>query len=615
MTARLLEGCVLYAPATAAPGLAEAHQSLRYQAWALGIGWQEAATDPDYVLRLPQGGQVRCELTLWPDHKAPGSEFTLQAATGLMSIHGRARHPAQALGLPYLSCLTAALALQGLLAAALGQLRGGQPGRVSLSMAAAAMLAVGQYLAGATAPEAPEQLLPGACPMALQPPFCSADGIWFELETLEAGPWRAFWQALGVTAADAGKGWNGFLQRYAKAIAPLPAALPAALAQRTFDEIVTLAAESGLAVCRLRSLEDRVRDIDARALWQQGPWHFTFAAPTQAPVARSGGLEVGRISRLPLAGLQLVESCRRIQGPLAGHLLACLGAEVTRIEPPGGDPLRAMPPLSGEVSARFDALNRLKRVTEIDIRTAEGRQQVYQLTRLADVFLHNWAPGKAEALRLDAATLRADHPALIYAYAGGWGPQHGPDLPGTDFMAQAWSGVAEAIGRAAGVAGGSLFTVLDVLGGVVAAQGVVAALLQRQLTGAGGQVETSLLGAASLLCADSLSRLLTGLPAVTPAANALQAVFSTRQGRLAIDCPDRPHLLRALQLPADTTPTQLADHLLGQSAEVWQAQLQAAGIAASRVVEDLCDLPHDPRLHACLTLAAYVEANSPWRFQ
>src|SRR5690606_29461665 len=97
---------------------------------------------------------------------------------------------------------------------------------------------------------------------------------------------------------------------------------------------------------------------------------------------------------------------------------------------------------------------------------------------------------------------------LIYASASGWFTNNegissqSPSLPGTDFMVQAYSGVAHKISRACGTRGGTLFTALDVLGGIIAAQGITAALLNRQLSHAGAKVTSSLLGAAILLCSD-----------------------------------------------------------------------------------------------------------------
>ena len=133
---------------------------------------------------------------------------------------------------------------------------------------------------------------------------------------------------------------------------------------------------------------------------------------------KDGRAQVRATDDLPLSGLTVIESCRRIQGPLAGHLLALLGAEVIRIEPPGGDPLRGMPPIADDCSARFDALNRFKTIREVDIKSLAGQAEVKEMVQHADVFLHNWAPGKAVLLNLDHEDLAATNPSLIYAYAG-----------------------------------------------------------------------------------------------------------------------------------------------------------------------------------------------------
>ncbi|MBB6584192.1 CoA transferase [Ralstonia solanacearum] len=597
--------------------------SLRYQSAVLGMPMADDAEGRDgvgrlsFALQLPEALPIACDIDGWPD--APGeagrtaTDFTVQAACGLMSVHGRASGRAQGLGVSYVSTLAASLALQGVFAAAIGQRRGLPGRRVSISLASAALLAVGQYLAGATAPDMPEAIRPGSTSVSARSPFVSADGVVFELETLDALPWRAFWAEAGVDMEAAGKGWHGFLLRYARAVAPLPAALLDALARLPYARIAEIAGRAGVSICPVRSLRTRASDEAARQMWQQGPWTFTRER------CEGDGLPLPPATgTLPLSGLTVVESCRRIQGPLAGHLLALLGASVVRIEPPGGDPLRGMPPLAGDVSARFDALNRLKTVREIDIRTAHGRAEIHALVSEADVFLHNWAPGKAAALQLDSADLKRVNPALIYAYAGGWGPGSEPGLPGTDFVAQAYSGVAHRIASASGTGGGSLFTVLDVLGGAIAAQGVTAALLGRCLQPAGMRVESSLLGAATLLCANELATLFQPDSPSSVAGQGLQGVFPTRHGLLAIDCPDAPTvsaLAQAVGLDgmADVH-ARLPDVLLARSAQQWLALLTPCGVPSAVVIEDLTDLHGDARLADCLTRDAYTRVNAPWRF-
>ncbi|MBC3345363.1 CoA transferase [Pseudomonas sp. SWRI196] len=615
---RLLQGCSLSGCFEQVPvGFAALAASLRYQATTLGLEHRPSYGDPlacglGFSFHHPDLSPIEGMIHGWPDGSAHGvTEHTVQAACGLMSVHGRASGKAQGLGLDYVSTLSASLALQGALAAALGQLRGGRFNHVSSSLGAAGVLGIGQYLAGATAADEAERLLPGATCSKNRPPFVSADGVHFELETLDAEPWRRFWAAVGIDAEQAGQGWKAFLLRYAKAVAPMPMVLRQALARLSMARINALCALSGMAVCPLRSLAERRADEDLPGQLKQGPWAF------------DGGVTDGRTlsaltsGELPLNGLTVIESCRRIQGPLAGHLLAMLGAEVLRIELPGGDPLRAMPPCVEGVSVRFDALNRLKQVRELDIKSVAGREELYERVRHADVFLHNWAPGKAAQLALDRADLARINPGLVYAYAGGWGHDRpGESLPGTDFVVQAWSGVGEQIGQASGTPGGSLFTVLDVLGGVVAAQGVTAALVHRALSGQAVRVDSSLLGAANLLCAQSLQ------DADQPQASLLKGVYPTQSGLLAIDCQTPAQfeqLRRILALDSQTTAQRLdavlGSALLSQAAQTWQQLLDAAAIPACVVVEDLSQLDQDRRLKPCLSLNAYTSVNAHWSFR
>jgi crotonobetainyl-CoA:carnitine CoA-transferase CaiB-like acyl-CoA transferase len=199
---------------------------------------------------------------------------------------------------------------------------------------------------------------------------------------------------------------------------------------------------------------------------------------------------------LPLSGLVVLESCRRVQGPMAAHLLWQLGASVVRVEPPGGDPLRGVPPMSGDVSARFHALNRGKRVVTADLATVAGRRRLLELASAADVFLHDWGPGKAAAWSLRARDVARVRPGIVYAHASGWGDAMGPRPPlGTDFVVQAHAGVPP-----------SLMTIVDVFGGVVCARGVADAIGRRIRSGAGQSVASSLLSAASRLNARATRR-------------------------------------------------------------------------------------------------------------
>ncbi|ABB74272.1 L-carnitine dehydratase/bile acid-inducible protein F [Nitrosospira multiformis ATCC 25196] len=630
-------------PKSITPDFAPIASSFLYQSEALGmqtVADGNCAGDETlcFEFETPHTAPVTCEITRWEDpfRQAAVSENIMQAACGLMSVHGRSHRQPKPLGLNYVSTLTAALALQGSIAASIARLRGLPVSSSTVSMAAAGLLSMSQYIAGATASESPETTeaaeatrpLPGSSPAC--PPFVSLDGVIFELETLDAGPWQRFWSTLGVSSAAAGKGWRVFLLRYAKAASPLPDELSRAISRLTYHRISQVCARTGMAICPVRSIDDRAQDDDARQIWQQGPWAFSSFSSEPKPngeylLPAGGALPE---DDLPLSGFTVIESCRRIQGPLAGHLLALLGATVIRIEPPGGDPLRGMPPMAAGCSARFQALNHLKTVREIDIKSAAGKTEIRELARHADIFLHNWAPGKAVLLNLDHGDLAAINPSLIYAYAGGWATdcaEHvsSNSMPGTDFMAQAYSGVAGKVGGGGSSRGGSLFTVLDVLGGVVAAQGVTIALLNRCMNNVGAKVTSSLMSAATLLCAEDF-RDIYSLPASgsKPSTSIINDVYATRQGRIAIECPDVDTVLRLAEV-LDLTPgienngfqQCLSEVFLSKTADQWVELFQHAGIPSAVVIEDLVDLQTLAHLQPGLTSGSYTQVNSPWRFK
>jgi crotonobetainyl-CoA:carnitine CoA-transferase CaiB-like acyl-CoA transferase len=337
-------------------------------------------------------------------------EHAVQAACGIMHVHGRAAGRPAPLAVDYASTVAGVLAAQGVCAALLARAAGADVTQVRTSVSQAALLALAQYLAAATADgDEPEHGLPSRAgtregPAQAGCPFVSADGVRFELEALDAELWLDFWQLLGADRADTGRGWRSFQQRFATATCSLPLALSATVRRASFTAVRSAADRSGAAVLPVRE--------DPHPPTVTPPWTLT-------PFPEPGGTTIGRArtAGAPLHGLRVVESARRVQGPMAGHVLRLLGADVVRIEPPGGDPMRGIPPMAGTCSARFSALSAKKSVVEIDFTTAAGRQAVRALVSEADVFLHNWAPGKAARLGLDAEDLRSVRPGLVYAWA------------------------------------------------------------------------------------------------------------------------------------------------------------------------------------------------------
>ncbi|MGZ9934601.1 CoA transferase [Streptomyces sp. NC-S4] len=520
-------------------------------------------------------------------------EATVQAATGIMAVHGRRDGGPRGLAADYAATATGVLAVQGLLAALVGQARGGAARAVTTSADRAGLLAVSQYLAAAGADEGEAaELAPGG------PPFTSSDGVLFELETLDPGAWAAFWKALEAPPEALRAGWRPFQFRYATACAPFPAALHLTARSHTWERIRRAAAAYGTEVCALRPLarraEERAAEHDGAA-----PWSLSRSA-TGRLTARSVRLPGAAHSGGPLAGLTVLEAGRRIQAPLAAHLLGLLGAEVIRIEPPGGDPLRGMPPACSGISARWLALNRGKQAVEIDIKREADRRRLRELAAGADVFLHNWAPGKAAELGLDSEDLARVNPALVYAYTSGWADRIEDAPMGTDFMVQARTGVGEAVRPEGEAPAPSLMTLLDVLGGLLGAEAVLAGLLLRERSGHGVRVDSSLLGAADTLTAPALRRAARGENPRRPAGFRLPR--PTADGWLA---------------PSDADARAVAAHDLGGlSTTEALARLREHGLTATAVTTELSDLHHDPRFPGSISRDAHgaPAVPDPWSF-
>ncbi|MFB6838712.1 CoA transferase [Streptomyces sp. NPDC056361] len=513
-------------------------------------------------------------------------EATAQAATGVMAVHGRRHGAPRGLGVDYLATATGVLTVQGLLAALVAQARGGDgPRRVTTRGDRAGLLTISQYLAasGADEPEAVALAAGG-------PPFTSADGVVFELETLDPGSWAGFWRTLGAPADAMRAGWPPFQFRYATACAPLPPVLHEVTRTHGMERIRRAAAGAGVEVCPLWTLAERAQEDDGA-----DPWSLR----TLLPGFPGAVVAVPPTSRdRPLEGMTVLEAGRRIQAPLAAHLLGLLGARVVRIEPPGGDPLRGMPPACSGVSARWLALNRGKEAVEIDIKSSGDRRRLRELAAEADVFLHNWAPGKAAELGLDADDLAAVNPALVYAYTGGWADRIADAPMGTDFMVQARTGVGEAVRPEGEPAAPSLMTLLDVLGGLHGAEAVLAGLLLRERTGHGVRVDSSLLGAADTLLAPALTRAGRGLDARTPAG--FRHPVRTSDGWIA---------------PSDDSAAAAAAYDLGgMCTEEGLHRLRSRGVVATAVTTDLTDLLRDPRLSGPIGRDAHgaLAVPDPW---
>jgi crotonobetainyl-CoA:carnitine CoA-transferase CaiB-like acyl-CoA transferase len=201
-----------------------------------------------------------------------------------------------------------------------------------------------------------------------------------------------------------------------------------------------------------------------------------------------------------LAGLRVIDVTQVMAGPFCSMLLADLGADVIKIEPPAGDTTRQMPGGIGNDTPAYNAVNRGKRSVVLDLKQAEGRDALVRLARSADILIENSRPAVMASLGLDYATLATVNPALIYASISGYG-QTGPHRTkgGLDLIAQGVSGIMSVTGTAGGPPSKSGVPLTDLGAALFALVGILAAVQYRNRTGRGQQVDTSLLDAGVAL--------------------------------------------------------------------------------------------------------------------
>jgi formyl-CoA transferase len=199
-----------------------------------------------------------------------------------------------------------------------------------------------------------------------------------------------------------------------------------------------------------------------------------------------------------LQGVRVVDLTRALAGPFCTMQLGDLGADVVKVEEPGvGDDSRHWgPPFQGGESAYFLNVNRNKRGVTLNLKREGGREALWRLIERADVVIENFRPGLMERLGFGYEAAAARNPRLIYCSISGYG-QSGPeaDRPGYDIILQGMSGVTSVTGDPDGTPYRCGLPVCDILSGMFAAQGILAALLAREQTGRGQRVETTLLGA------------------------------------------------------------------------------------------------------------------------
>jgi crotonobetainyl-CoA:carnitine CoA-transferase CaiB-like acyl-CoA transferase len=237
------------------------------------------------------------------------------------------------------------------------------------------------------------------------------------------------------------------------------------------------------------------------------------------------------MNKLPYEGLRVVEFTHMVMGPTCGMVLADLGAEVIKVEPPKGDNTRN---LLGSGAGFFALYNRNKKSITLDLKTAAGREAAHKLIATADVMSHNFRPETMAAQGLDYATIKAINPTIIYVSLKGFLPGPYEHRTALDEVVQMMGGLAYMTGpKGQPLRAGT--SVNDMMGGMFGAIATMAALKQREQTGQGQEVQSALFENNIFLVAQHmLQYAITGAPA-DPMPNRISAwgiydVFTVKNG-------------------------------------------------------------------------------------
>ena len=333
----------------------------------------------------------------------------------------------------------------------------------------------------------------------------------------------------------------------------------------------------------------------------------------------------------PLAGLLVADFSRVLAGPYATMMLGDLGADVTKVErPPRGDDTRAWgPPHAPDGTATyFQSVNRNKQTLWLDLTDPGDRAQALALALSADVLVENFAPGAMARFGLDHETLSARNPRLVYASITGFGAGAGAAMPGYDLLVQAMGGLMSVTGPAPDQPTKVGVALVDVVTGLHATVGILAALHERAVSGRGQHVAVNLLSSTlSAMVNQSQAAVGAGVtpramgnahPSIAPyqtlpTADGVIALAVGNDGQFAalcavlgLDLADDPGFATnpARVARRDTLADLIGRVLASRPTAYWVGALTAAGVPAGPVN----DLPAALALAESLGLSPIVDA-------
>jgi crotonobetainyl-CoA:carnitine CoA-transferase CaiB-like acyl-CoA transferase len=461
---------------------------------------------------LRAGSVMICNITggglSGPYSRDAYTDAEIQAITGLMDTTGFPGAAPVPIGLPYCEVSAGIYAAAATTAALVAWRRDGLLQDVDVSLYGAATNALTTFLPHVFAGKDPHRIGNRHSSAAPWNAYRCADG-WVLICTSSHEQWQRLAALIGdvaLTASDyatpRGRVANAeqldlligqWTQRMATsdcvrlcAVADIPAGPVLSLAQLVDEPNIR---HRGMIAADARAATPA--GWTAGAPFRMSPWPIAAGkAPFSVCAAAHARAPIGGAG--PLAGFRVVEIGQYTTAPLVGKHLAALGAEVVKIEPPGGDPTRDWPHGQGDTSYFFALSNTDKVSVTADLKTDAGKDTLRELLARADVFVENLRPGAMARLGFGPRELAELNPGLVYCSISGFGATSAyPGRPAFDTVIQAMSGFMD-LTRSAGIPTKAGISAADILSGQMALFSVIAALLQRDQSGAGATIDLAM---------------------------------------------------------------------------------------------------------------------------
>lgn len=572
--------------------------------------------------------------------EAPASDLTVQAAAGILEATGFREEPPTRAGVPFGELTGATFAAVAALAGLHARATSGLGQRCDVSMRDTLIAYLTTHLPGYFIEGKPVERFGNRHPMVSPWNTYRAEDGWVIVCSGNDQHWQALLGLLGRTDLGEDPRYKTLAARLER-VEEVDALIGAFTCERTIAEVVRAMDEARFPASpiftipevledphvRVREMvveRDGVRVVGSPLKLSETPARVGGLAPTlgrdtEAVLAEVEGASPRRpapagppaASRGPLAGLKVLEVGAYTTAPYMCRFLANLGAEVTKVEPPGGEPIRRWPPLLDGDSYIAHLNNTDKRSVTLNLKHPRGRALLLDLARSHDVMIENFSRGAIDRLGLGAAAVQAANAGLVFCSLNGYG-QYGPyaDKPAFDMVIQATSGIMSLTGAAGGPPTRIGVSAMDCFGAFYGMIPILAAIHARRRTGRGQTIDVAMHDLGVWLTQEAWPDTLAGHPRPRLGNRhphrSLHDIFRAADGWVAIDASEAAAGRALAALAGGDDAGRVSAWVAGRSREAVVAACHAAGVPAAPVL-DVPAVVHDP-----LTVEREMLLERPW---